>query len=254
MARLAESSAAPLTALAGLEGDARDDVAESAALALAGDLQRAVDRFLNRPSDGATRSATEYLRVAANPCGEVGSSVSRDAIAERAGGEAAALLAQAAPLKFLGPARDEFDVRLKLAVGHCRSTREPLSVMLLAVEALKTPAATATIERLLDSTCDEADVTRGFVEQPAAARRILVLVGRDRRDAVSAARRCVERLREELASLESSGQAPSCKVAAGVAAVGVPAKNFQAALLLETAQRCLAAALASGGVKSLEVS
>jgi hypothetical protein len=34
----------------------------------------------------------------------------------------------------------------------------------------------------------------------------------------------------------------------------MPAKNFQAARLLDTAQRCLSAALASGGVKSLEIS
>jgi HD-like signal output (HDOD) protein len=252
MARLAEETAAPLSAVAGLDDDAREDVAETAALTLAGDLQRAVDRFLLRPSEGGTRSATEDLRVAANPKRALGvelAATRRHSEAERAGRDAG-------PLEFVGPARDEFDVRLKLAAGHCRAMRESLSVMMLGV-ALKggaSAALDARLEKLLDSACDAAGMERGFVERSAPLRRILVLAGCDRRDAVAAGRQCVEQLQEALATLAASGPLPPCKAAAGVAAVGVPAKNFQATALLDTAQRCLAAALTSGGVKSLEVS
>jgi HD-like signal output (HDOD) protein len=241
MARLAESTAAPLTALSGLDEDGGDDVAAAAALALAGDLQRAVDRFLNRPREAAPPPPES----ATSPTAPAGTIV-----------ETPAQFTRAAPLEFLGQARDDFDVRLKLAAGHCRSTREPLSVLLLGVEPLgaTSGAAGPLVERLLDAACDEVDAARGFVEQPAPRRRIVVLAGRDRRDAVAAARRGVESMQQRFAPLSASGQLPACRVAAGVAAVGMPAKNFQAARLLDTAQRCLSAALASGGVKSLEIS
>jgi hypothetical protein len=54
--------------------------------------------------------------------------------------------------------------------------------------------------------------------------------------------------------MQHAGLMEACVMAAGVASVATPAKNFRPLSLLETAERCLAAALASGGVKSLEVS
>jgi hypothetical protein len=82
---------------------------------------------------------------------------------------------------------------------------------------------------------------------------VLVLPARDRQEAVATARTAAERLRQLLEPMCRSKQLPACTVAVGVASVAAPAKNFHAPRLLETAERCFTAALASGGVKSLEV-
>jgi PleD family two-component response regulator len=81
-----------------------------------------------------------------------------------------------------------------------------------------------------------------------------LLPGRDRHEAVRAARHAVDELRESLGPLMRSEQLPVVAIGAGVASAATPAKNFRAVSLLETAERCLTAALRSGGVKSLEVS
>jgi hypothetical protein len=54
--------------------------------------------------------------------------------------------------------------------------------------------------------------------------------------------------------MERAGLLRECVTAAGVATVAAPAKNFRPVSLLETAERCLSAAIGAGGVKSLEVS
>jgi hypothetical protein len=91
-------------------------------------------------------------------------------------------------------------------------------------------------------------------ERDGEIRRLLVLAGRDRLDAVDAARHVIEQLRRQTQQTHKAGLLPACIAAAGVAWVAAPAKNFRPMTLLETAERCLAAARTSGGVKSLEVS
>jgi hypothetical protein len=93
-----------------------------------------------------------------------------------------------------------------------------------------------------------------IIERPGEARRLLIVPARDRMEAVAIARSAVERLRKLIVQTQQAGLLPACATAAGVSWVATPAKNFRPMSLLETAERCLAAALISGGVKSLEVS
>ena len=83
---------------------------------------------------------------------------------------------------------------------------------------------------------------------------MMLLPGRDRHEAVTAARHAVEEVRALVDPYLRSEQLPPVAIGAGVASAATPAKNFRAVSLLETADRCLTAALRSGGVKSLEVS
>jgi hypothetical protein len=99
----------------------------------------------------------------------------------------------------------------------------------------------------MDAVCEK-------FERDGETRRLLVLAGCDRLDAVDAARNAVEQLRRQSQQTHKAGLLPPCIAAAGVAWVAAPAKNFRPMTLLETAERCLAAARTSGGVKSLEVS
>lgn len=239
MSHLAEMAASQLC---GLEGRAAGGElcggAEEGVVLAVSELRLAVDQFLNR---------RELMQAATSPI----------ATPEGAPTAAAAVIKPtASSIKFLGPPRDDFMVRLLLAVGQCRSAREPLSVVLMGVAEL-TPLDVGQrqlLEHLLDDACREFGVSTGSVERLAPGRRAVTLARRDRREAVATARRAVEEIGKHLESRRLIGRFPSCIVAAGVASVLIPAKNFQAARLLETAQRCLAAAISSGGVKSLEVS
>jgi HD-like signal output (HDOD) protein len=152
--------------------------------------------------------------------------------------------------------QDDLSVRLTLAVGQCRAARQPLSIILLAAEGIEppTPAEHQRLERLLDAACQEMDAVCEKFERDGETRRLLVLAGCDRLDAVDAARNAVEQLRRQSQQTHKAGLLPPCIAAAGVAWVAAPAKNFRPMTLLETAERCLAAARTSGGVKSLEVS
>jgi hypothetical protein len=152
--------------------------------------------------------------------------------------------------------QDDLTIRLTLAVGRCRASRQPLSVVLLAAEGAVTlaPAHVKHLERLLATACHDLDANHESIERPGETRRLLVLSGTDRLEAVTVARSIVEQLRRLMAQMQHAGLLPACVAAAGVAWVATPAKNFRPMSLLETAERCLAAALASGGVKSLEVS
>ena len=145
-------------------------------------------------------------------------------------------------------------MRLTLALGQCRASREPLSIVALGVQPTEPlPADQArTIERILEAACRSADTT-DVVAKPVEGRRVIVLPGRDRQDAIDAARALVERLLKLVGPLHRAGQLVPCVGAAGVATVAEPSKNFRVERLLETADRCLMAALGSGGVKSLEV-
>jgi HD-like signal output (HDOD) protein len=152
--------------------------------------------------------------------------------------------------------QDDLTIWLTLAVGRCRSLRQPLSVVLVAVEAAKdfTSAEQQRLEALLETACNElADDKCQAVERPGEMRRMLLLANHERMEAVKVTRQVVERLRRSIAKMEQAGLMGACVCAAGVASVATPAKNFRPVSLLETAERCLSAALTSGGVKSLEV-
>lgn len=149
----------------------------------------------------------------------------------------------------------ELETKLMLEVGRCRSLRRPIGLAVIEVQPteLLDLLQGELIERLLDRACQRAESTPAF-EPLGSRRRIMFLPGRDRHEAVSAARQAVDDVRAALGPFLRSEQLPAMAVGAGVASAITPAKNFRAISLLETADRCLTAALKSGGVKSLEVS
>ncbi|MBL9164078.1 MAG: HDOD domain-containing protein [Planctomycetaceae bacterium] len=152
-------------------------------------------------------------------------------------------------------AASDLETRLTLEVGRCRSLRRPIG--LAAIEAQSTELLDSTqtevLERLMTRACNRAEgVTT--IEQLGPRRRLLLFPGRDRHEAVAAARHVVDEIRSSLEPYCRSEQLPAVAVGAGVACAAAPAKNFRPVSLLETADRCLTAALRSGGVKSLEVS
>lgn len=148
----------------------------------------------------------------------------------------------------------EFDVRLTLALGDCRASRQPLSVVSVAIQPPEPlpPDQARTLDRVLGAAVRGASAG-DYTATPADGRRVLVLSGRDRQEAIATARTLIDRVLQLLGPLNRAGQLTSCIAAAGVATVAEPPKNFRGERLLETAERCLTAALASGGVKSLEV-
>lgn len=254
MSRVAESIAGPAPTAADLQALAAKNLRKSHPATGTVSLQEvheAVNRFLEQPLRARDTVATAAAILggdapAAGEAKSVRQTWTRDELSS------SSVPSTPEPS---APFRDEFDARLTLAVGQARATHQPISVVVLAIDS-PTPLAPEqirTVDRLLEATCRGASATRDVFESPQAARRVLVLAGRDRQDAVGAARTLVDRLQQMLEPLRGAGQLAACVVAAGVASVVEPPKNFHAGRLLETAQRCLAAALNGGGVKSLEV-
>lgn len=148
-----------------------------------------------------------------------------------------------------------FEDRLTLAVGQSRVSRQPLSVIHLAVEAQPRLSAKtkSVLDQVFDAVCEQLDheaLEFGSVEP---ATRAVVLPNCDRPEAIQIAHEASTRLRTVLQRLASSRKLPPCIVSAGVATVALVPKNFPPTALLETSQRCQAAAQAAGTVKSLEI-
>lgn len=145
--------------------------------------------------------------------------------------------------------------RLTLAVGQCRASRQPLSVIHIAVEAQ--PALTAktkaVLDQVFDAVCEQLDHEGVEFGSVLSATRAVVLPDCDRPEAIHLAYEANGRLRTVLQRLASSRKLPPCTVSAGVATVALVPKNFPPTALLETAQRCQVAAHAAGTVKSLEI-
>jgi len=257
MSRVAESIAATLSQ--GLAAESarpiESEPQELHALALARQLRASFEEFFTRPSEErpcATGSASAcHGNVAPISLAEP---VAHDGVREAL---YAPLLGESLDRRRRPLAeQDDLSIRLTLAVGRCRASRQPLSVVLLAVEGVVrlSPAQAKHLERLLETACHEMDANCENLERPGETRRLLVLSGRDRLEAVTVARSVVERVQRLSAQMQRAGFLPACVTAAGVAWVATPAKNFRPMSLLETAERCLAAGLTGGGVKSLEVS
>ncbi|MEM9658740.1 MAG: HDOD domain-containing protein [Planctomycetota bacterium] len=147
--------------------------------------------------------------------------------------------------------------RLAMAVGYARSQRDWLSVAIVGVgaaEPLEGRAARCT-RQLLQAVCRrDLDPEHGVVEL-SPTRAMLILPGCERRQAVGLAAEIAGQLQTAASHLLESLKLPRCVVAAGVASVDTPLKNFAPRVLATTAERCFSAALAAGGtmVKSLEV-
>jgi hypothetical protein len=247
MSRVAESVAATLSQ--GLATEAATAIEsephELHALALARQLRASFEDFFSRPS--ASRTPGESAAAAPDA-----------SVLEDANNAYVPLLAESRERRRRPLAeQDDLTIRLTLAVGECRSRRRPLGVVLLAAHAAEamTAAEQQRVEHLLETCCDQwLDESCESIERPGEARRVLILPNHDRAEAVNMARRVVERLRRSIGQMQQAGLLRGCVTAAGVASVASPAKNFRPVSLLETAERCLSAALGAGGVKSLEVS
>jgi HD-like signal output (HDOD) protein len=250
LANVAESVAAPLSLLAAAPlQDAACEYLQSAAQQVAEappDLSPvgATAAFAAESGTGATQSVTSLLNTNAKAAPSRDSGTTEGAQVGRAAFATAALA-------------EQFAKRLTLAVGSCRSRRESLSLALLAIDGFDglDPAEEQTVSQLLD-----AALVGSRLPEPAVVRsptqRLLLLPACDRREAVAIASNWVERLRILTKQLYVADRLPVCVVAAGVASCGLPPRNFPPLSLLETAERCLGAAMGgnTGGVKSLEIS
>jgi hypothetical protein len=240
MSRVAEGIAGPLNPLSDSQlisaPDPRKTHPSTGTVSFT-EVHAAVARFLEKPLPTGPATPGE-------PARSVRETWSRD--------DLPANLSQ--PLPFNQGQLSEFEVRLTMALGECRAQRQPLSLIVVGVQPNEPlpPEQVRTLDRVLEAACRGLSAS-GPTATPAEGRRILMLPGRDRQDAITAARNVVERLQQLTGPLNRGGQLAACVAAAGVASVAEPAKNFRGERLLETAERCLTAALASGGVKSLEV-
>lgn len=246
MSEVAESVAAPLSR--GLANEAANpiegDLYETRAMILARQLRASFEQFYRSNGTGGANAGSGE--------GEPAITVSS------AGGLSPAESRVVRPFVPSLPnltGMSELETRLTLEVGRCRSLRRPIGLAVIEAQPAELLDATQSelIERLLDRACHGSDGAVAF-ERLGPFRRIMFLAGRDRHEAVSAARHTVDDIRASLSPFIRSEQISAIAVGAGVASAATPAKNFRAISLLETAERCLTAALRSGGVKSLEVS
>lgn len=243
MSQVAETVAAPLSR--GIANDAANPIEsephEAQAMVLARQLRASFEQFYRGGASGiggevaGPSALLQSDRVSATPSLSFANPLA------------------GAPSTF--SAADDFETRLTIEVGRCRSLRRPIGLAIIEVQPSELLDSTQAdlIERLLDRACKRAEGAKA-IERIGIRRRVLLLPGRDRHEAVSSARQAIDEVRGLLDPFVRSEQLPPLATGAGVASAATPAKNFRAVSLLETADRCLAAALRSGGVKSLEVS
>jgi hypothetical protein len=241
MSRVAESVAAPLSR--GIANDAASPIEseghEAQAMILARQLRASFEQFYRGGASGAVdASVSMHSNVGTNNA----------ATSPKLPNPYGAISAAAS-------VTSDLETRLTLEVGRCRSLRRPIGLAVIEVQPTELLDLTQAelIERLLSRACKRAEGTAA-IEPLGSLRRMMLLPGRDRHEAVTAARHTVEEIRALVDPYLRSEQLPAVAIGAGVASAGTPAKNFRAVSLLETADRCLTAALRSGGVKSLEVS
>jgi len=147
---------------------------------------------------------------------------------------------------------------LAKAVGACRQSRCPLSVLLVQLEEHDDPFSAHPIlfeqfRKRLEAACRGLDHP-GLICQPdGSAGLLLILPDCDRQEAV----RCGQGLIDQARSWASGPalDAPAWGISVGVATVSLAPKNFAPARLVEAARRCLYGSHASGGgvVKSIEI-
>ncbi len=151
----------------------------------------------------------------------------------------------------------EFAKQLTYTIGHCRSRRQPVSLLLLEISGAGSDDAQTRplLGQMLEMALRTIDVPEMLHEATSSCRRVLVLPGCDRHEAVRFAEETLSRAAKMARRLESQGTVLDYIASAGVSSVMLPPKNFPPQDLLETAERCLSAAQASDAsvVKSLEI-
>ncbi len=155
-----------------------------------------------------------------------------------------------------GPTVD-FSTQLTLTIGHCRSRRQPVSLLLLEMSGESTSDAQArpVLGQVLERASRLLEVPEMICEVTHPCRHVWVLPNCDRHATVRLAEETLQRIEKMIQRLREQGTVLKFVTSAGVASVALPPKNFPPRDLFETAQRCLSAAQTSGTgvVKSLEI-
>ena len=222
-----------------------EEQAYSNLLADATRLRHSVDSFLGqssggeeaKPSGGAAPSPTtpNSANGSTQPCEAPAASAARSQM----------------------EATEAFLNQLTFTIGHARSKRKPVS--LIVFEVIGKSSAEAQTRPILGQVLEAA--TRKIVVPEMVGEslhlhcRAFVLPDCDRHEAVRFAEETISRIEQMSLRLEEKGTALEFMVSAGVSSVALPPKNFPPQDLFETAQRCLSAAQSSGSnvVKSLEI-
>jgi len=216
-----------------------EEQAYSNLLADANHLRSAVDSFLHHTSPSNSQPTT--IAEAAQP-----------------GSPSKAVQPTSAPSANVAPvATADFKTQLTFTAGHCRSRRQPVSVLLLEISGASSSEAQGRqlLGQMVEVACRQIDVPEVFFEAANLCRRMLVLPNCDRHEAVRYAEETIRQIEKMVQRLEGRGTVLKYLASAGVAAVALPPKNFPPHDLIETAERCLTAAQSSGSsvVKSLEI-
>jgi hypothetical protein len=149
--------------------------------------------------------------------------------------------------------------KLSAAVGRCRERRLALSLLLVEpneYDADSDPGAvhaSQNVRSALLDACQSLDQTSVSVVSLDEERTAVILANCERSAAVTLAHNVADALSSSEAS-DGTSQ-PDTTLSIGVATASVVPKNFDPLKLVESAQRCLAAARACGitAVKSIEV-
>lgn len=156
-----------------------------------------------------------------------------------------------------GEVSADFVKQLTFAVGHCRSRRLPLSLLIIELggDSSRDTRRRPMLGQILTVATRPIELPDMICESPIPCRRVLVLPGCDRHDAVRLGEQTIERIDRIIGNLKAKGTVLKHETSIGVSSVGLPPKNFLPQDLLDTAERCLSGAQSSGAsvVKSLEI-
>lgn len=165
------------------------------------------------------------------------------------------------PPQHAGGVDPELNARLATAVTACRKARAPLSLILAEIDHYAElcrahgPLAAERWMGRLRLLCDQMDYPQAFRVQTRDRQLAIILPHCDRRGAVEYGNELLRLLRQAGDLAESDDALATATISIGVSSVALPPKNFPAADLIRSAERCLAAAQLSGGntVKSIEI-
>lgn len=222
-----------------------EEQAYSNLLADANQLRSAVENFLSHTSshDASSSTATAPAKAKSSP----------------AASEPAPTAGKSSTLGASQTVQssEEFKTQLTFTIGHCRSRRQPVSLLLLEMSGPSSSNAKtrSVLGQVLEMASRSIKVPNMICEIANPLRRIMVLPQCDRHEAVRLAEATIERIEKMARRLEAEGTVLEYVASAGVSNVALPPKNFPPQDLIDTAERCLSAAQSSGAsvVKSLEI-
>ena len=155
------------------------------------------------------------------------------------------------------PADPGLLARMTVSIAACRQSRCALSLLLVRLEntgdlmLTQGPESIRSLQYLLKTLCEKVDHEEAVCATHGNDGCALILPDCERRDAVVMGNQLIN----DIARITSGSGHRPIAISVGVAAVGLPPKNFAASQLFEGADRCLYGSSASGGgvVKSIEL-